>query len=54
MLFGIPLVWGVIFTAADVLLILLLQQRGFRWLEAFIISLIRDHRHLLRRRTRAG
>jgi len=31
---------GVVLTAADVLLILLLQQRGFRWLEAFIISLI--------------
>jgi len=40
LLFGIPLVWGVILTAADVLLILLLQQRGFRWLEAFIIALI--------------
>jgi manganese transport protein len=40
LLFGIPLIWGVILTAADVLLILLLQQRGFRWLEAFIISLI--------------
>ncbi len=40
LLFGIPLVWGVMLTAADVLLILLLQQRGFRWLEAFIIALI--------------
>jgi len=40
LLFGIPLVWGVILTAADVLLILVLQQRGFRWLEAFIIALI--------------
>ena len=40
LLFGIPLVWGVILTAADVLLILLLQHRGFRWLEAFIIALI--------------
>jgi len=40
LLFGIPLVWGVVLTAADVLLILLLQQRGFRWLEAFIIALI--------------
>ena len=36
----IPRVWGVVLTAADVLLILLLQQRGFRWLEAFIIALI--------------
>ncbi len=40
LLFGIPLIWGVILTAADVLLILLLQNKGFRWLEAFIISLI--------------
>ncbi len=40
LLFGIPLVWGVVLTAADVLLILLLQQRGFRYLEAFIIALI--------------
>ena len=40
LLFGVPLVWGVVLTAADVLLILLLQQRGFRWLEAFIIALI--------------
>ncbi len=40
LLFGIPLVWGVVMTAADVLLILLLQQRGFRMLEAFIIALV--------------
>lgn len=40
LLFGIPLVWGVCLTAFDVLLILMLQQRGFRWLEAFIISLL--------------
>jgi manganese transport protein len=40
LLFGIPLVWGVVLTAADVLLILLLQQKGFRYLEAFIIALI--------------
>lgn len=40
LLFGIPLIWGVCLTAADVLLILLLQQRGFRYLEAFIIALI--------------
>ena len=29
-LFGVPLIWGVCVTAADVLLILLLQHRGFR------------------------
>jgi manganese transport protein len=40
LLFGIPLIWGVVLTALDVLLILLLQNRGFRWLEAFVITLI--------------
>ena len=40
LLFGIPMVVGVLLTAADVLLILYLQQRGFRRLEAFIIALL--------------
>ncbi|HKM90742.1 MAG TPA: Nramp family divalent metal transporter, partial [Candidatus Acidoferrales bacterium] len=40
LLFGIPLLWGVLITAFDVLLILTLQGRGFRWIEAFVISLI--------------
>ncbi|HRP08604.1 MAG TPA: Nramp family divalent metal transporter, partial [Gemmatimonadales bacterium] len=40
LLFGIPLVWGVLITAVDVLLILLLQHKGFRWLEAFVIVLV--------------
>jgi len=40
LLFGIPLVYGVCLTALDVFLILLLQQRGFRRLEAFIVSLL--------------
>ena len=40
LLFGIPLALGAAVTALDVMLILLLQQRGFRWLEALIISLI--------------
>ncbi len=40
LLFHIPLLWGVCLTALDVLLILLLQQRGFRFIEAFVISLI--------------
>ncbi len=40
LLFGIPLALGAALTALDVMLILLLQQRGFRWLEAFIISLM--------------
>lgn len=40
LLFGIPLLYGVILTALDVLLILLLQNKGFRYIEAFVISLI--------------
>ena len=40
LLFGLPLLLGATLTALDVLLILLLQQRGFRYLEAFVISLI--------------
>jgi manganese transport protein len=40
LLFGIPLLYGVLITGADVLLILLLQNRGFRYLEALVITLI--------------
>jgi len=40
LLFGIPLLWGVCLTALDVLLILLLQNRGFRYLEAFVLALV--------------
>ena len=40
LLFGIPLELGVIITALDVFLILWLQNKGFRWIEAFIITLI--------------
>jgi len=40
LLFGIPLIWGVLITAFDVLLILTLQNRGFRLIEAFVVSLI--------------
>jgi manganese transport protein len=40
LLFHIPLLWGVCLTALDVLLILFLQQRGFRYIEALVISLI--------------
>ncbi|MDO8552791.1 MAG: Nramp family divalent metal transporter [bacterium] len=40
LLFNIPLAIGVIITAADVLLILMLQKKGFRYLEALIIVLI--------------
>jgi manganese transport protein len=40
LLFGIPLFWGVLITALDVLLILFLQHRGFRLLEAIVATLI--------------
>jgi len=40
LLFHIPLLWGVCLTGLDVLLILLLQQKGFRFIEALVISLI--------------
>lgn len=40
LLFGIPLVWGVILTSLDVFLILALQRYGFRKIEAFIIALL--------------
>lgn len=40
LLFDIPLVLGICVTAADVLLILLLHQRGFRQLEAFVVALL--------------
>ena len=40
LLFGIPLVWGIVITGADVLVVLLLQNRGFRLLESVVIGLI--------------
>ena len=40
LLFNIPLTLGVCLTAADVLLVLGLQRRGFRRLEAVIIALL--------------
>ena len=40
LLFDIPLIWGVCLTACDVLLILLLQHKGFRYLEALVIALV--------------
>ena len=40
LLFGIPLEIGVILTALDVFLILWMQRLGFRWIEAFIITLL--------------
>ncbi len=40
LLFGIPLTWGIVITVVDVMLILLLQSRGFRWLESIIGALM--------------
>ncbi|HEX4286696.1 MAG TPA: Nramp family divalent metal transporter [Terracidiphilus sp.] len=40
LLFHIPLFYGVLITGLDVLLILLLQRWGFRWVEALVITLI--------------
>ena len=40
LLFGIPLVWGCIITASDVMLVLYLQTKGFRYIEAVVITLI--------------
>jgi manganese transport protein len=40
LLFGLPLIWGVCLTALDVLAILYLQQKGFRYLEAIVVVLI--------------
>jgi manganese transport protein len=40
LLFGIPLLVGVCITALDVLVILFLQNRGFRYIEALVITLI--------------
>ena len=40
LLFGIPLTWGIIITAVDVMLILALQSKGFRVLEAIVIVLM--------------
>jgi manganese transport protein len=40
LLFGLPLIWGVCLTALDVLIILYLQNRGFRYVEALVVALI--------------
>lgn len=40
LLFGIPLIGGALITALDAFLVLLLMQRGFRYLEAFVIALL--------------
>src|SRR5689334_4235588 len=40
LLFGIPLIWGVCLTALDVFAILFLQSKGFRYIEALVLTLI--------------
>lgn len=40
LIFGIPLEIGILITVLDVFLILWLQTKGFRWIEAFIITLL--------------
>jgi manganese transport protein len=40
LLFGIPLAWGVGITALDVMIVLWLQNKGFRLLEALVIALV--------------
>ena len=40
LLFGLPLIWGVCLTALDVLIVLFLQQHGFRYVEALVVALI--------------
>ena len=40
LLFGLPLVAGVVITLLDVMLLLALQRQGLRWLEAAIIALV--------------
>ena len=40
LLFGIPLIAGVCITALDVLIVLFLQNKGFRYIESLVITLI--------------
>ena len=40
LLFGIPLEIGVLLTALDVFIVLWMQNLGFRWVEAFIVTLL--------------
>jgi manganese transport protein len=40
LLFGLPIVAGVIVTSLDVLIVLVLQHRGFRYIEALVGALI--------------
>ncbi|MDL2404207.1 Nramp family divalent metal transporter [Rhizobium calliandrae] len=40
LLFGIPLIGGALITAFDAFLLLILMNKGFRFLEAFVIALL--------------
>ena len=40
LLFGLPLIWGVCLTALDVFVVLMVQHRGFRYVEALVFGLI--------------
>ena len=55
LLFHIPLLWAVIITASDVLLLLALQRFGMRMIEAVVLVLVaHDRRLLLHRNLRAA
>ena len=40
LLFKMPLTWGVCITALDVLVVMFLQNKGFRYIEALVVTLI--------------
>jgi manganese transport protein len=40
LLFKIPLAWGVCITALDILIVLYLQNKGFRYIEALVVALV--------------
>ncbi|GAA4909038.1 Nramp family divalent metal transporter [Mucilaginibacter defluvii] len=40
LLFGLPMIWGVVLTITDTVLLLFLMNKGMRKLEAFIVSMI--------------
>lgn len=40
LLFQLPLIWGVCLTGFDLIVVLLLQGKGFRWLEAIVLGLV--------------
>lgn len=40
LLFGLPLIWGALIAGLDAFLLLYLMNKGFRFLEAFIIALL--------------